>query len=239
MSAPGFFYDMNMSIAILVNSCDKYADKTLPPLLLSLRQAGVRADTVFVVVGESPTHVDQTSDDEDYRVHVALRPYVNVDNNAFVWLVESENRTRIVDNFDWIFYTHDTTLVTPAFLANLTKMCEATAPDVVALKINKEESMSIGLYRPEAIWAVRDEIRALKNTRPDIKQMVKQSCEDSVFDMLAGVGTVDHMHNPLKNTAPAVNAYGTDTIRILETWDAPGLIKFKANWNQGPCTCEL
>lgn len=221
-----------MVLAVVVNSCSQYARATLPPLLESLRAAGVPAAHVFVVVGDAPAH-DTLVGPAGYEVAAKHRPWCNMDNNAFVWIADEGDALR---GFDWIFYTHDTSLVDPGFYESAMRLCENAPPGTDAYKLQRNHSMSTGLYRVRALWDVGAAISATKNLDPARTLEVKAMCEDSVFRLLRGV---DALPNEYTVESEGVTMYGTDVPRIVEHWVVPGLRKVKANWGQAPLKCEL
>lgn len=225
-----------MSVAIVVNSCVEYAHTTVPPLLETLRSSGVPAADVFVVIGGAPER-DATIGPDEYESTAMYRPYCNIDENGFMWMTDPDGRDAL-KGYDWVFYTHDTTLVDPGFYECIKDLCRTRGPDTKATKLWGGYSMSIGLYRVPAVWDQAAKIRASLNLDPALNLHMKYANrEDSVFGLLEP--HVDKLPNDYIVQAEGVTMYGTTVPRRIEYWAIPGIRKAKANWGQGPFQCAL
>lgn len=242
-------------VVVLVNTCLRYYDTTVPPLLASLiGVGGVPAEAIRVVVGESDADAGaSTSAGAAMRadgVAVTAVPYANMDNNALIWAAcDADEATLPADA--WVFYLHDTCEVREGFWARVVaKAAELAAGGVVrAARIHTPFSMCIGLYAVATLRtaAIRGDLRAKVNLdrSPAAILRVKQNLgelEDYVFKRIA-----DHWTSravwvyPNKSEVIRTDArpYGTDTPRVYEYYSDPGVVKIKANWNQGPVHTRL
>lgn len=241
---------VSTTVAILVNSCVSYFRSTLPPLLRSLHVAGVDPADVFVIVGDATEsitggqgpaakpvagymHVEECNN--KYRFWFV--PWSNIDDNALIWAVTAEGREALRDR-EWIFYIHDTTTVMPKFGADV--LARVPTSPVPALPLKRFPAMSMGYYRLQDLWAAGDAVLAKRNddTSEQGRARAKNApgLEDGVFRLLLGRDQVAY-------PADALNPEGCEAVhvdrspydgvqRIRETWDVPGLYKFKANWGQ-------
>ena len=232
---------MPATVAIVVNSCLSYHRHTLPPLLASLRRAGVDPADVFVVVGDAPEHA--TSDEAAARVWFV--PWSNIDDTGLIWAVSPEGREALRGR-EWIFYLHDTTSVMPKFGHDVQarrlppSSADDTAAPIAAVPLKPFPAMSMGYYRVAALWGAGEAILATRNDDTSEQGRVRAKnvpdMEDGVFRLLLGRDHVTYPGDVLNPHECAVHRedgspYGGVT-RIRETWDVPGLYKYKANWGQ-------
>lgn len=214
-------------LAIVVNSCFKYHQKTLPLVLESLQ--GRFDGDVYFVVGESET-------DEMY-LPMVYRRWANVDNNGLIWVVQDDAKKLFQEKgYEWIFYIHDTCLV-DGDPDSLSKTLEKYATDACsAMKIHPQTSMSMGYYRLKNLWepVVTDFLNSSKNFDIGRVKDVKRQVEDQIFRKLSGEVIV--LPSECRTDAHVDNVYGTDTKRIVEYYSVPKLKKYKANY-QGTFEC--
>lgn len=227
-------HDPPSRVAVVVNSCDAYAARTLPPLLRSLRAAGVPDADVFAVVGDCA--------DDGYGGRVWRVRHSNMDTNGLIWAVSHQGQAAL-KGYDWMFYVHDTVEALPGFGANLAEVLHCRAyPGLAALKLNEGPSMSMGYYNLGALRGVAGRVAALANhdNSAEARLALKLRSEDEVFNLLAAArpGHVKWLGKPaVVDSAP--NPYGTGVTRIREVWPLPGLAKYKANWRPEGLTVAL
>lgn len=222
------------TVAILVNSCLSYHRSTLPPLLGSLHRAGVHSGDVFAVVGDAPTaDTGRMTTDDGYEARLWFVPWSNIDDTALIWAVSPEGRDVLRDR-EWVFYLHDTTTVMPKFGHEV--LARTPSDDVPAVPLRQFPSMSMGYYHLPALWAAGDANLLTPNDDTSERGRTKlknaPGAEDGVFRLLLGrdqPGRVLNPHGCAVHTD--VSPYG-GVPRIKETWDVPGVYKFKANWGQ-------
>ncbi len=225
---------MRTGPAVVVNSCLSYHRATLPPLLRSLRHAGVPPDDVFVVVGDAPGPGHTATD----GVRLWFVPWSNIDDTALIWCVTPEGREALRDR-EWVFYMHDTTAVMPKFGHEVSARLPASPVVPAAVPLKQFPSMSMGYYRLRDLWTAGDVVLALRNddTSEHGRAKAKNApgLEDGLFKLLLGRGHVSYPDDVLNPGDCVKNAdespYG-GVVRVRETWDVPGLYKYKANWGQ-------
>jgi hypothetical protein len=224
-----------MQPILLINSCFKYYLTTVPVLMESLIASGVPVERIHIVVGETPNH--ECRDDTFMMASIHFVQYANMDNNALFWL--ALDASPFLQPGDWVFYLHDTCTVEPYFW---TKLCdkgneESFLSNHVAGKIHGQgPSMCIGWYSVRALRDERilDAICADVNTdgSPDRVLAIKNDLHklvDHVFRLLETIGAVWAYPNTCKVVERDVQMYGTPTLRIVELYEDPGIIKYKAN----------
>lgn len=222
-------------VAVLVSSCCGYVQKTIPLLLETMRDAGVSANDVYVVVGGAPDHEQASFSIDGFRVSACFVTHNNFDNTALIWAVEH------LRGYDYAFLLHDTTAVLPGFAERLLDVPSAHA-DAAAIRLSDgEPSMSMGWYCVDALKAAASAIVALKSDAvgPEALQ-TKAATEDAVFEIVAAAGgrVTSIAKGPSSVMAQLVTTYG-GVERRVEQWDTPGLLKFKANWNVRPMHAHL
>jgi hypothetical protein len=220
-----------MNIAVLVNSCHEYHEKTLPVVLSSLARAGVDASRIFVVVGDSPRESKETVvvGEVDYNVWKVTE--CNVDTTALIWAVGKDGQEALLP-FEYVFYVHDTVEVLPVFGENLDATLDAWQnPDALMLG---HLSMSTGYYNLDALRRLETKILALANRDPERRSSIKPGSEDQVFRMMQDEGMVVKNLGQYCDVDETLQPYGGQK-RQRETWALPGFVKYKANWGQGGC----
>jgi hypothetical protein len=209
-----------MTVAILISSCEKYYQQTVPILLESM---DVPREHIHIVVGECTDESDDTF--MDCQIH--FRRWANFDNNALIWAAEASELYR----YTWVFNLHDTCECEPGFWNNIQPVPEYEMYDAVKL-VSHDYSMCIGLYRTTFLRRVNTLIHALKSYVPGSLH-VKSITEDSIFNMSKNLTA---MSGPRINIYDCLNRYGTTTARMCEHFPVIGLKKYKANCGSIHCT---
>lgn len=235
-----------MSLAIVINSCLKFHETTLPVLEDSFRRSSIPLEHVYVIVGEADE--ERTTTDRGYTV--IYTRYVNVDNTAAVYLTQTDIGRQILASYTHIFYTHDTVYFMESFWPTVSaRLDECTS----YIKLRERSSLSTGLFRTEWLLSARSTIlRCLANTdrskvlahkgstlenESEIRSLYVHPPlylnEDACFD-------VDSESNPTgpffmqdASTTYSTNLYDT-TPRLAMVFPVPGLIKFQRNYGGVP-----
>jgi hypothetical protein len=131
---------------------------------------------------------------------------------------------------EYYLYLHDTCKIGQDFY---NKIKSIDLNNVSSIKINKRNSMNIGIYSQKIINEFKDFLLQKKNT-DESKCMQFKSIdynEDYIFD--------NDKNNILLNdydgfiyTGP-IDYYNTGTMRLIEYFPHLDLYKMKANWGQG------
>lgn len=214
---------------LVVNSCAKYSSAAAA-LLASLRSAGVPPGSTHVVVGESPSE-GSTAAPGGWREHRTT--LCNLDNTALLWALDAPD---LADD-DEFFYVHDTCELLPGFWASV---CAIDLGGGGAVRLKAGPSMNVGLYSVRALRErAGDALRALANTDPARVPGLKQDLgllEDYAFALLGARAALGDGPAHVREDA---SPYGTGVTRRAETYQPPGLVKYKANWGQGGLRVDL
>lgn len=237
-----------MTIAIIINSCLSFYEKTLPPLLESMAASpNFDPSHVYVVIGDSPevhdatfTYSNASNANNTITIRTFFRNWGNIDNNAMIWLTKEDAKS-ILAPYEWIFYMHDTCRVHPDFFTNLptTLAPYATSPQsqTAAVRIHSPFSMSMGYYRLSALHTphITNFLTDLTNhdlsteSRIKVKNNLGQ-LEDIVFKKLAPhVATIPNRYNVITRDE-TITTDATAAKRIVEYYNLPGIYKIKANY---------
>lgn len=150
-------------VKLVISSSESSFRTTLPPLLTSLVASGVSPKDVAVVVvnakdGDEFDMIEMPMPNgaDDIRVDAS---FVS-STNALTWAVSDHT---VLEGYDWLFLLHDATTVMPHFAQRLPEVLdEALRRDqyTSAVKLCRTHSRSMGYYKVDAVWAVRDAICA-------------------------------------------------------------------------------
>lgn len=213
---------------IVVNSCLAFYKKTLPPLLESLKRAGVQPQNIHVVVGDSEDfHTEQYNDD---GIILNFVPYKNIDENGFFWAAMHTDK-----RFSpYIFYMHDTTHVHVNFLESCiewSKKLEIGGYDCAKLRMF--QSMCMGFYHSRLFHdpLVAEYLFKNQNMTEANKQMHKRTCEDRLFKYLNGHGyklfVLPNANIDDSVIDRGVDRFDTGNRRHVEFFEIPGVYKYK------------
>jgi len=217
-----------MDISIVINTCFEYKDKTLEPLLKTLQDAQVPKDCIHIVVG-------QCQNDEDYEVDGIKyhnRRWYNVDNNAMLWLTQER-----VLKTKWVVYLHDTSKVADYFWSSCQDVV-SRCQDYDGIKLYMDFSMGMGFYQTEYLYR-EDVVSFMGNLMnyDKAKLLEIKNNLDMMEDTLFKYGMRNNYKIvSLANQYRVINKdfkmYGTETPRIVEFYEIPGIYKIKANYGQ-------
>ena len=206
-------------VTVIVSSCQKFYEKTVPKLLGGL---DVPLEHVHIVVGEC----DAASDGEYLGCQIHFRTWSNFDNNALIWAASAPE----LDQYEWVFNLHDTCECEPGFWSKIQPVPEYEPYDAVKL-INYDLSMCMGLYRTSFLRRVRSQIDELVSYVPGSLE-VKAKTEDRIFNMSSNL---TGMKNQERVFIECPKPYGTGTYRKCEYFPSLGLRKYKANCGSIHC----
>lgn len=131
-------------------------------------------------------------------------------------------------NDEYYFYLHDTCMVGPNFLDNISKI---NLNNVSSLRLKEYPSMNIGIYSNKLIHNNKSTLLELKNTDPNKTQEFKKKgvdMEDIIFRNDPNNKLINNKDNSLYVDGP-FDIYKTGIPRIIEYYDLD-LFKLKANW---------
>lgn len=105
-----------VQIAIIVNSCFEFYEKTIDVLIASAKKAGVPTGYIYVVVGQSDVDSEIISKD---GYNIVFCRYVNIDYNGVIYFTQTDTGLEELQNFTHFFYVHDTCTFMDGFWKNI------------------------------------------------------------------------------------------------------------------------
>jgi hypothetical protein len=154
----------------------------------------------------------------------------SIDFTGLIALLELYN-----DNIDdYYLYLHDTCKVGKNFYK---KIQSINLTNISSIKINKRNSMNMGIYSQQIINNFKDFLLTKKNTNENECMKFKSIDfnEDYIFNNDKSNVLLDKYYGRGFISGPS-DYYGTGTIRIVEYYPNLDLYKIKANWGQGNWT---
>jgi hypothetical protein len=213
----------NTKIKIAISSNKNFCNTSLPILIPTLEEAGIKKSTVHVFIGGYEEY--KCTENYGYTTHY-------LDHNSYEYAPLIEICDKNLEAEYW-FLLHDTCKVGPNF-KKLLYSIPATKPDKIAMK--PRPCMSMGLYKYSYLLSVKDKLMAIKNK--DYSDKAMNYWKDW------GVWNEDYI---LFNTKPDPmiypsnsyiedkglnNWYNTQTVRKVEYYPSLDVYKNKANWGQ-------
>lgn len=164
----------------------------------------------------------------DYEINkINNITYIKCNHNSidFTGLITlSEIYNNNID--EYYLYLHDTCKVGDKFY---TKLKSIDLTNISSIKINKKNSMNIGIYSQKIINTFKDFLSTKKNTCDNKRMEFKANHnEDYIFDNDKNNIVLDNYDGWI-HTAP-VDYYGKGTMRIVEHYPNLDLYKIKANY---------
>ena len=233
------------SIAIIINSCEKYYRNTIDPIIESSKKAKIPAENIYIVVGDSSYETDIIKK-EDYNI-VFCR-FTNIDYNGVIYFSQTERGFNELKKYTHFFYTHDTTCFMDCFWEKILnysincneyiKLQNIATKNIGLLNVewfiyNKKElfsyyinyDKSLLLEYKDGSFPNKDIIYSKFNNLP---RWLNEDCL-FLFDNYEPLGMVfDNAEIPTY----IIKKY-TDTDRMASEYNEPGIIKYQANWGQG------
>jgi hypothetical protein len=233
------------SVAVIINSCFKFHETTIPYIIDSAKNANIPASNIYIVVGECDSETDIIQL-EDYNI--ILCKYVNIDYNGVIYFTQTNRGLEELQKYTHFFYMHDTCI----FIDNFWKTVLEAASDCTSyIKLKQDYSASSGLF--SVTWFIMNKKELLSyfiNYEKELALAYKASNypnqdviykkfnnlprhlgEDAVF--------IFENYQPL---GPFFNyVYGSPSfiMRIYSNEPrkgnifSPGIIKFNKNWRGG------
>ena len=223
-------------IPIIVNSCKPFVNESTPVLINSLLKSGVPPQYIHIVVGECEECRDYVKNDNSYHETQT----VNIDFNGIQWILGRYPET--VSQTNWLFYIHDTCMVTEDFWTNVQSIYEKQLKDsnYETAQLNKT-SCNIGFYNYDLFkksyvinFCNKDRNMDLEKKQTKKREAVKT--EDTFF---RNSNTLN-LNKAYNIDDTIIHLYSSTIPRRLETYPIPGVIKVKANWlSKSKYTIEL
>ncbi len=230
-------------LSIIVNSCYKFYDKTIPRLIESAKKANIPADDIYIVVGESESEIPFTFTG---NYNIAFCRYVNIDYNAAIYITQTEDGRKALSKYTHMFYTHDTITFLPHFYERI-KTYLSRCP--VYIKLHQKWSKSSGLINIQ--WFIKNKSElfehfinydlslalqyksgilpnraSLIDKFPDLPLHIN---EDSNFCFINGETPIGEYFNVISNMYSAKIYNGEE--RYVNEFIEPGVLKYQKNHN--------
>jgi hypothetical protein len=134
-----------MSVAIVVNSCEKFWKITKGPFLESAKKAKIPISNIYVVLGECDDEKEKEDEEEEEEGghHVIYCKYVNLDYNAAIYFTQTPEGRQYLSQYTHFFYTHDTTVFLENFWDNI---CLSSKNCGRYIKLEEWYTKNIGLF---------------------------------------------------------------------------------------------
>jgi hypothetical protein len=221
------------TVKICIGSNRKYASQTIPPLVASLVESGIRPNDIYVF--EGGYHEKQYAFTSFHHYFVA---HNSIDFTALIEAADSDVKT------DYWFFLHDTCLVGKKYsrlIANIPHFL----PDAMPLK--NYPSMSMGAYKASYLKGKKEQLDSYRNKSNDevrLRQFKENAIrnEDILFkeskSPIVYNGWMldpDEEHERTNIEIPSIYSN-----RICEYFPQADLYKFKANYKpEQPRILEL
>lgn len=239
------------SIAIIINSCQKFYKTTIDPIIESAKRANIPSQNIYVVVGESD---DETPITRNPDYNIVFCKFVNIDYNGIIYFTQTTNGSNELKKYTHFFYIHDTCKFMPSFwrkIRDYARTCETY------IKLESIGSKNIGLINVEWFLNNKKELfsyyinydKSLAMLYKDgdfpnkdfiykrFNNLAKWLNEDClfIFDNFNPIGQV--FNNPMKKSY-IEKTYSKEDRKATEYLE-PGIIKYQKNWGQAPWNLDL
>lgn len=213
------------SIAYLVSSHFSYSTLALPILLESMRNCGIPAEHIFVIVCGCKREFDQRGPDCTFW-------FVNHESRNFCTFVEaiSPARANALADFEHVFCLLDTCKAGPDFRERSQSFDRGL--DAVAANPHTSERLAQSDLAAYSLVYLRSQSRTIETFR-NAPSVVNLDWEGRIFrlaprrDFYCG-----DSWDGMRVVCGPEDVYGTGTARITEYYHSVDLIHFKSNWGQ-------
>lgn len=259
---------MEPKIALIINSCEAFHQRTLPQFFAHAKQTGIPFDQIYVVVGESnhensnqiikvPIEEKAVEIWEQGGYNIIYSPTVNIDYNAAIFFATVETgRAELAQKYTHFFYIHDTADLLGHFWH---KIGQHAVTCTKYIKLTKTHTKNIGLFNVAWFLANKtDFLRNIVNFNPDLKMAYKCGeypnkewlyhtfpclCpwnlgEDCLFDYDEVTGEPTGDYFHNEVKVFFAEFYGSKDTRRVSIYDEPGVVKYQKNWGQPGATWD-
>jgi hypothetical protein len=238
------------SVAVIINSCHKFHEVTIPTIIASAKN--IPAENIYVVVGESDKETDIVQTDTHNIVYCK---YVNIDFNGYIYFTQTARGLEELNKYTHFFYIHDTSLFMDHFWEKINRYAETCDSYI---KQEEQHTKNMGLFnvkwfihnRSELLshYTNTDKTLALKYKEGNFhnkdyilsrfKNIGHNLNENSIFYHTSnGYPFGEFFQNPNKRSVIEKKYSGEDRMRT--EYDEPGIVKFQKNWGQGGWNLQL
>jgi hypothetical protein len=215
-----------MNIKFAVTSYNKFWETTIPILIPSMIESGIKPEDIYVFVGGFNRHIKLPN---DYGVNIFGVAHNSIDYTGLISLIEFN----LVN--DYWFYLHDTCYVGLDFY---NKIKNYNYPAVFSsVSVTDGPSMNMGLYSWSLLEKRKKDILNKKNRDYSVAKTLDWK-KRGVFwedEIIGRGGPFYYCHDSRvdrgQNREEYNNIYKTDTRRAVEYFIDLDLYKVKANWS--------
>ena len=222
-----------LPFTLLLTSCYKYYETTIPPLLEALKEQDISLSSVILIIGQWPEGVLIPT--EFFGIATYICPYSFEAATGLVYLANNPS----IPCKPWIFSQQDTTGCADDYRTKIMTFFEdhvlprSTQYDV--FKLCDKFSLSIGFFRREALQEISVAAGLKSNvvyevTLINIKRL-KSWCEDVVFSYfdVARIQHIGKYEDPSYRRQLGFFCYTDDgPSRLVELYTTLGMIKYKS-----------
>jgi hypothetical protein len=187
---------MSDKIALIINSCEAFYQKTLPQFLHHAQQTGIPFHHIYVVVGETPVehpqlnqillqpylpnHTPSPEPEEEQeqeppkQYHIIHSPYINIDYNAAIFFSQTPQGREELQKYTHFFYIHDTADLMNHFWEKIRVYATVC---MEYIKLSQTHTKNIGLFNTQ--WFLENKstfLQHIQNTDPEYKRDYKTGC---------------------------------------------------------------
>jgi hypothetical protein len=231
------------SLAIIINSCEKFYKITIPKIIESAEKANIPLSCIYVVVGEC----DIETDILQYNgYHLVFCKFVNIDYNGILYFTQTERGLQELQKYKHFFYIHDTSLFMDFFWEKIHRYLEYCTSYI---KLTPIYSKNIGLFQVE--WFIQNKkdlfeyfINYDKTLAYEIKKGIYKNesiirekyknlfhlNEDSVFLFDENCNPIGHYF--INDKIEYLDKIYNDDERLVSIYKEPGIIKFQKNYGK-------
>jgi beta-1,4-mannosyl-glycoprotein beta-1,4-N-acetylglucosaminyltransferase len=229
------------STAVIVNSCMKYYQTTLPPLIESAKKAGIPFRNLYIIIGEA----DENKVDTTNEYTLIYSRFVL--DAGYPYFIQTSEGLAELTKYTHFFYTHCTSIFLEQFWTNIqehSKRCSSY------IKMEEKASKSIGFFNVDWILKNKKEVlsyfcNADKSLSLNYKTGQNIPFEDKILS-LPNVHFYYLNEDQMFDYGPNQEAIGdvfqntirrylikqySDQERLANVYEDPGLIKFQANFD--------
>ena len=233
------------SLAIIVNTCEKFYKTTIPGLIETAKHANIPPQNIYIVVGECDTE-SEIIRQADYNI-IFCR-YVNEAYNSAIYFSQTDSGLSEIKKYTHFFYTQDTTEFLPHFWSKINetlKDCDSY------IKIEHKYSKNIGLFN--TVWFLENKTDLMEyyinydkslilnyksanfpnkdEIYSKFKGLAEFLNEDCMFMHTLTFQPLGKVFNNVSKPKFLTKKY-SDEDRLATVYENPGIIKYQKNWGQ-------
>jgi hypothetical protein len=240
------------SIAIIINSCNKFYKNTIGPIIESAEKANIPGNNIYFVVGECDK---ETGIIRHNNYNIVFCRFVNIDYNGILYFTQTETGIKELKKYTHFFYIHDTSIFMDYFWEKINNYAGSCTSYI---KLLPSYTKNIGLLNVE--WFILnkkdlfnyfinyDKTLVLKYKVGDFpnkdiiynrfSNIPRDLYEDCFFDFDETYSPIgSHFEN--NNNSVYYEKKYSDKERLATEYLEPGIIKYQMNWHPGNWSLHL